>query len=1293
MGIVYRARHIGLNRIVALKMMRQGPLEGLDTEARFRREAEAVARLQHPNIVQIFEIGDSASGPFLSFEYAEHGSLAKYIKGSPQPVRTSAQLVEILARAIHFAHQHGIVHRDLKPANILLQKSEVRGGKSDDNGSQMPSSDFCPLTSDLCPKITDFGLAKWLDRDTASTQSGTILGTPSYMAPEQVCSPGGDPTPFMVGSVEKGAGPASDIYSLGAILYELLTGRPPFHAETPVETVVQVVHEEPVPPRRLRLKLARDLETICLKCLQKEPHKRYPSALALAEDLRRFLDGKPIQARPIGPQERMVKWARRRPAIAGLLALVALLAASGFAGITWQWQRAEKHGHDLDISLAEETRARQAEGIERERAELALYFHRIALAYREWWANNPIHAEQLLEECPRELRYWEWHYVNRLCHAELLCIHGQDGGPETSDFRHVAFSPDGRLLACAEGKWASGSPGEVTIWEAATGRRLFTCPCPEGPVFGVAFSPDGKRLASAATNWAKDSGGVRIWNTTTGTEILQVPNVGNVFDVAYSPDGRLLATAGWGGRVTLWDAKSGKQHRFLGQHAANVFSVAFSPDGSLVASGSWDRTARIWETETGKQRFTLHGSVDIRSIAYSPDGRHFAAACYDQTVKLWDLETKKARFVFRGHSGPTSCVTFSPDGRLVASGDSEGVIQIWKASDGKVILTLHAHAASVGGLAFSPDGLRLASSSFDKTIKIWDVTGQPEARTIGNNFGWSSSMAFTPDGHWLAMPGGLGRSEATKEVRLWDVEPGGLPVVLGDHQDKVTCVALRSDGRQLASGSLDRTIKLWDLQTRKLEQTLGPDNGKIQSLSLSPDGRLLAASSDEGNVTVWEPANAKEVHRLEGHRGTVKSVAFHPDGGELASAGEDGIVRIWDAIAGTKIKTFESSYPDGDQLRPINCMVYSPDGNTLAWGGADHHIRLWFRGLSEVGPQYGRGPVLKGHTAPVTGLAFTPDSQRIASTSLDTTVKIWDPSSGREILSLRGHINPPNAVAFSKDGSRLASVCSIIKIWETDKIKSSVAARLTDHPELIRAWHREQAQACEQENQWFGVHYHLDRWLKLDPQSLEICTRRGYATAAQGQWDRAVSEYTRALELGAAGWQFAYPMALASLMVDNSEYCRSCARLLGQAGSPENPNDANNLAWAFALAPLPLVDLTQPLQWSEKTVAGRPKDPVYLNTLGALYYRAGQFEDAILRLKEAIQAHGQGGTALDWLFLSMAYHRQKQPAEARKWLDQAVQWIEKQNAAEVEDSTSTPWTTQVELKLLRKEAELLQEKN
>jgi tetratricopeptide (TPR) repeat protein len=303
MGVVYQARQTKLDRPVALKMILSGSLAGEAEVARFRTEAEAIARLSHPNIVQIYEVGEAEGRPFFSLEYLEGGSLADQLDGTPWPAQRAAALIETLARAMHVAHGRGVIHRDLKPANVLL-------------------------SADGTPKITDFGLAKRLDVPAGLTQSDAIVGTPSYMAPEQA------------GGKAKDVGPTADVYALGAVLYELQTGRPPFVAETPLETAMQVVSAEPVPPARLQPKVSRDLETICLKCLEKNPRRRYDSALALADDLRRFLEGKPIAARPVTPLGRTLKWARRRPAIAGLLVLVLAVTVTGIALVTWKWREA-----------------------------------------------------------------------------------------------------------------------------------------------------------------------------------------------------------------------------------------------------------------------------------------------------------------------------------------------------------------------------------------------------------------------------------------------------------------------------------------------------------------------------------------------------------------------------------------------------------------------------------------------------------------------------------------------------------------------------------------------------------------------------------------------------------------------------------------------------------------------------------------------------------------------------------------------------------------------------------------
>jgi hypothetical protein len=386
MGVVYKARQTSLNRLVALKMILAGGYAGAEQRARFRTEAEAIASLQHPNIVQIYEVGEAEGKPYVALEFLEGGSLDGRLGGTPLPPEEAARLVGVLAGAVNAAHQRHIVHRDLKPGNILL-------------------------TADGTPKVADFGLAKRLD-EAGRTHSGAVMGTPSYMAPEQA------------DGQSKEVGLAADVYALGAILYDCLTGRPPFKAASALDTLLQVVNDEPVPPRRLQPKVPLDLETVCLKCLRKEPASRYASAAELVEDLRRFQAGEPVKARPVGRAERGLKWVRRYPAAAtayGLATLVLVLGGLGGAA-AWLWHRSEQARRE-----AEAARTRLAD---------VSYLHQIGHAHREWQEAEVARAEQLLESCPPEKRAWEWHYVQRLCHADLLTRRGYGGGG-------VAFSPDG----------------------------------------------------------------------------------------------------------------------------------------------------------------------------------------------------------------------------------------------------------------------------------------------------------------------------------------------------------------------------------------------------------------------------------------------------------------------------------------------------------------------------------------------------------------------------------------------------------------------------------------------------------------------------------------------------------------------------------------------------------------------------------------------------------------------------------------------------------------------------------
>jgi WD40 repeat protein/serine/threonine protein kinase len=1006
MGVVYRARQIALDRVVALKMVLGGGHAGPNELARFRLEAEAIARLHHPNIVQVHEVGECQGSPFFSMEFVEGGSLADRLQGGPLPPAAAARLVEVLARAMHAAHLCGVVHRDLKPANILLavasgQWSVVSEDK-DRNASPALTTDHWPLTT--MPKITDFGLARKLEEGAELTASGVVVGTPSYMAPEQ--AQGRSHT----------AGPAADVYALGAILYELLAGRPPHQGPTRLDTIIQVLTAEPVAPRRLRPELPRDLETICLKCLQKEPYQRYGDALELAEDLRRFRGHEPIRARRVRWTERLLLWARRRPlqaAVFGLAALVLVLGGLG-AGAVWLWQEAEQAREQLagekqqtelafqreQTAAREAGRARQAERQARDDLDQVLYLRRVGLAHAEWRLNEMAQAVALLEECPRERRHWEWSYVHHLCHAELRELRGHTGGVQA-----VAVSRDGQRLASAS------LDKTVRVWDAQTGRQVQVLAGHTSAVHSVAFSPDGKRLASASLDRT-----VRLWDAETGRpDRVLKGHTSGVRSVAFSPDGRQLASASNDKTVRIWDTQTGRPVRVLKGHTNWVGSVAFSPDGQRLATGSYDTRARVWDVSTGKPALVLKGHIgNVMSVAFSPDGKRLATASVDRTVQVWDAKTGQSLRVLRGHTDFVDSVAFSPDGQRLASASYDKTVRIWDVQTGQSVRVLQGHTLPIRGVAFSPDGQRLVTGSNDQTLRIWDAWIDPCTLVLNGPLTVSSALALSPDQQRLA------RVLQDFNVRLWDARLGREVLVLRGHTGPVRKLAFSPDSRRLASASEDKTVRVWDAQSGQLALVLrGHTRGVIQ-VAFSPDGLRLSTASVDTTVRFWNAHTGKPTAVVRGLTRPVLGMVFSPDSRWLACTAVDNTVRVWDPQTG---RPAFSPQPHASTVRSV---AFSPDSRRLAMACSDKTVRVW-----EV--QTGREVVvLRGRTGLLWGLAFSPDGELLASASADSTVRIWDLRTGRPVFTLRRGTNRFLAVAFSPDGRRLASVSEggTLRLWD-----------------------------------------------------------------------------------------------------------------------------------------------------------------------------------------------------------------------------------------------------------------------
>lgn len=1046
MGVVYKARQISLNRIVALKMIRAGEFASAGEVQRFRQEAEAAAHLDHPHIVPIYEVGEHDGQHFFSMKYIDGPSLAETVASGQWTVdskdgqKQAARLLATVARAVHHAHQRGIMHRDLKPANILLA-SVVSSPSSVAKRPSLPS-DGLRTTDNGLPMVTDFGLAKKVEGDSALTQTGAIVGTPSYMAPEQAAG-------------EKVLTTAVDVYGLGAVLYELLTGRPPFKADNPLDTLIQVRQQEPPLPRTLNRHIDRDLETICLKCLEKDPSRRYGTVQALADDLEKHAAGEPILARPCGVWERWRKWARRRPALAALLA-VSVLAALALVGVAVGWsysgrletalanetllrgqadqarQEAQKQEQEAKRQRAEaekqeEQAKKQKDEADRQRAEAQrqrllaqryLYFSNINLADRCRADARVARIHELLEEqVPKtpgqqDFRGFEWHYLRRLLHAgSRLTFKGRV--PPGS----VIFSPDGKRLATVFGHTAhiwdvdtgqeilhiNGYGGRLafspdgdrlaigtTIFDARSGRQLRSLPGIAEVDYRVAFCAGGKSLVwawNASDTTSRRWYEVKVSDVATGVEVLswQVPQQGAnpLRSLAGSPDGKLLV-CGSSDYVKLWNVLTGKEVASIPCQAA--YLLAFRPDGKQLAIRD-QAGLKLWDVVTGQSNpIPPVDDLSYNGLVFHPDGKRLACSCSDHSVVLVDPSSGQKTRTFKGHIGPVQELAFSSDGKYLASASTDGTVKVWNAGTVAEVGGLKASASAAP--VFSPDGKRL-TSFLGGTASVWDASTGKEVSRRENFFAYQPGLAvaLSADGRRAACGWGSATPDGQPrgQVEVRDMTTGAKVFSAKDLPFKVQCVALSSDDRWLAAGS-----------------KMGPD--------------------EAGQVRIWDVAARAEVFaHKEAKHGTVTQLAFSRDGSRLAGAFFFGAVKVWEL--GTRREVFSFA---PRSYRNFYGVTFSPDGKRLAAASGWENVWVWDVNTGET------MLTLRGHSGPVRWVAFSPNGQRLATASNDRTVKIWDAATGLEALTLKGHTSDVLRVAFSPDAKRLASIDahSNMKIWD-----------------------------------------------------------------------------------------------------------------------------------------------------------------------------------------------------------------------------------------------------------------------
>ena len=946
MGVVYRARQVSLDRPVAVKMILAGPYASEEFLRRFRTEAETIAQFHHPNIVAIYEVGEHQHQPYFSMEFVAGATLAERVRSGPLPPREAARTLAAVARAVQHAHDLGVLHRDLKPSNILL----------DPQGQ---------------PRVTDFGVAKRLREAEDFTQTGQTLGTPAYIPPEQIGAKRGAVTV------------RSDVYSLGAILYHVLTGRPPFRGETIAETLQSVLEQEPPAPRSLDASLPADLETICLRCLAKEPARRYTSAAALADDLDRWLEGKPIQARRVSLAERAWMWAKRKPAIAALSALSVLALLGGAVGVTWEWRVAEYHRREEEAGRqAMKTTTTRIQGRDAER----------------------LFAEQRSQEAiatlAASLRFLPTNHIaaSRLVSALSQRSFALPATPAlTNDSQPLwaGFTPNGaRVLTL-------GKEGQLGFWDPAVGQAVSPALAqPEG--WGnLAFSEDGTVLLAIHTDKM-----LVLRNALTGEELQRVPVPGLSQFAALSPDGATIAAGLTNGTVLLIDRAQTANRRELAAHQGAITALEFSRDRRFLVTAAEDGFARVWAAGSN---FTpvaeLKTGAPITYAVASPDGRRVVTVFSNACVTLWDIPSGRA---VTNLTLPATVQTalFSPDSARLGLGLWDGTVRLLDAATGHELLRRDQQTKVIYGLDFSPDGQHVASASDDATVQVWDVhSGALAYETIPH--GNSASVAqFSPDGLRLLT------ATLHTAAHLWELRPGAaVPVQIRD-RESVRVVAFSPPPVELLTVSSQGAVRAWNPRTAALLRTIREPGEALYWATFDATARRVILANTNSQAVLLDLPSGRTTPLAGISSVAVIAHAFSPGGSRVAIADAASIF-VCDAATGQlalprlECRGVSAAFP-----HQTFSLCFSPDGRQLLAACYDLHARLW---------DLKTGAVLADfvHDGPVASAEFSPDGARFLTASFDNKARIWSVTNTVKPLLTFQHRERPNSARYSPDGRRV----------------------------------------------------------------------------------------------------------------------------------------------------------------------------------------------------------------------------------------------------------------------------------